>query len=259
MNYYPLISSMKKASAAAYDADCQAYLTAASITDVPISNAYNDFFVGLKTDSIWSKITQMYTFQQSTALSPKLNLKDPRDLDAANRIVYVGSPTITATGIDCTGGGANLKMTPTTNLTLNDTHFSFDSATNVNGALYDIFSSACIQIFSRLSDLFLSDMYDFGGAGGRILVANTSSVGFFTISRLTTPTHRLYKNGTQVATNSNTSGSLGSSPIYLGTTAIGSNYSNRTYRFASAGLGLTNTDVSNLNTRVQTLMTALGR
>jgi hypothetical protein len=260
MNYYSLISSMNKISAPALDADCLAYLTAGSLLGNPtIENAYNDFFVGLKSDGVYSKITAMWTFQQSTSLTPKLNLVDPRDLDAAHRIAYYVSPTINSTGIDCTGGGADLKMTPSANLTLNDTHFSFDSATNANGTFYDIFSGACIQIFARLSNLFLSDMYNLSGGNGRILVANTSSIGFFTISRLTAPTHRLYINGSQVATNSTTDGTLQTGGIFLGCQGIGTNYSTRTYRFASVGLGLTGTDVSNLNTRVQTLMTALGR
>jgi len=249
----------KKKSGIALDADAQAYITAGSITNPTQITAINNFYIDAKSYGIYSKFTAFYFFLQGTSLTPKLNGKNPVDSDAAHRIVYVGSPTISSAGVDCTSGGCDLKMTPTANLTIDDTHFSYYSNTNVNGTFYDIFSNGCIQIFSRLSNLFLSDMYNLSGGAGRVLVSNSSSTGFFTISRLTAPTHRLYINGSQVATNSTTAGTLGADGIFLGVNNTTLAYSTRQYSFASVGLGLTNTEVSNLNTIVANFNSAIGR
>jgi len=241
-----------------YDVDAQNYFTAGNITNPAVCVPINTFYVDAKSLGIYNKITAFYIFWQGTSLTPKLNGVDPRDLDIAHRITYYVSPVITPNGIDCTAGGAMLNIIPNVDLTLNDSHFSFYSQTNANGVLYDFYSAGCIQIFSRISDLFLSDSYNLTGGAGRVLGANTSSEGFFVASRLNAPTHTIYKNGVVVATNSTTDGALVPDMLYLGSNdSIG--YSTREYSFASVGLGLTSTEVADLNTLVSNLNTALGR
>lgn len=252
-----------KRTGVAYDPDAQAYFTAGGITDVDIKTAFNNFFLGLKADGIYSKIIAMYTFWQGTSLTPRLNLKDPRDLDAAHRGVWVGSPTLSLAGLDCTLGGMNTKLNML-DTTLNDIHFSFDSITDVNITAYDIFAKPIAggtnaQVFSRLSNLYLSDLYNDGGGTARALTANTNSVGFFTVSRLPAPSHTLFKDGTQVFQNLTTEGGLTDADICLGVRPSDLLTSTRTYTFASVGLGLTPTDVANLNTLKSNLNTALGR
>lgn len=258
MNYYNLINSMSRGGVV-YDADAQAFLTATGIIDLTISDAINTLVISLKANGVWAKSIAIYPFVGGTAFTHKWNLKNPLDTDVAHRISFVASPTHSSNGVLCDNGACNLHIIPTTDFTLNDTHFTYYSRTDLNSAsAYDIFNSGSIQIFSRLSNLFLSDMYDLAGLGGRILVANTNSIGVFCASRLATPTHRLYKNGSQVATNSTTAGSLVSASVFLGSNGS-TTYSQRQYAYLSVGFGLTNTEVTDEYNAIATFNTALGR
>ena len=60
-----------------YDADAQAFLTAASITDPTISGAINTLVVQMKADNIWTKMKAIYPLVGGTATTHKWNLKNP--------------------------------------------------------------------------------------------------------------------------------------------------------------------------------------
>ena len=92
-------------SGGSVDPDAQAFITAAGITDPTQQSAINTLVVGLKADNLWTSMQAIYPFVGGTASSHKYNLKDPRDLDAAKRLVFNGGWTHNADGI--TGNGVN--------------------------------------------------------------------------------------------------------------------------------------------------------
>ncbi len=80
------------------DADAQAFITAAGITDATQISAINTLVTSLKAASLWTKFKAIYPFVGGTASTHKFNLKDPRDLDAAFRLAFSGGWTHSATG-----------------------------------------------------------------------------------------------------------------------------------------------------------------
>jgi hypothetical protein len=100
------------------DANAQAFITAANITDATQQTAINNLVVGLKADGLWTGMTAIYPFVGGTATTHKWNLKDPRDLDVAYRLSFNGGWTHNSNGI--TGNGTNAYAE-----TFNNSAFSF--------------------------------------------------------------------------------------------------------------------------------------
>ena len=129
-NYYTLINSMGS-GAAAIDADAQAFITAAAITDSTQQSAINTLVTDLKGYGIWTKMKALYPFVGGTASSHKFNLKDPRDLDAAYRLVFNGGGIHSSTGYagNASNAWANTHLFAQNTLTNSNLHVSFYSRT----------------------------------------------------------------------------------------------------------------------------------
>jgi hypothetical protein len=152
------------------DADAQAFITAAAITDATQQTAINNLVVGLKADGLWTGITAIYPFVGGTATTHKWNLKDPRDLDVAYRLSFNGGWTHNSNGI--TGNGVNTYAE-----TFNKTAFSFGAYTRGTannrvvmgrfGAYYDgndqleLFTTAALYPTNFLSN---DTLYSLGSA-----------------------------------------------------------------------------------------------
>lgn len=243
------------------DADALAFVTAAGLTDCIQKTAINQLVLDLKGYSIWSKMSAIYPLVGGTDFTHKWNLKDPRDLDAAFRLVPAGSvPTnISHSSNGVTFGSGCLydtKFIPSTNSTINDIHFSAYCRLEVTGIYYLFWSGASIQFFGKLSNLILSDMYNASGAAARVMASNTSSIGHFIASRTPSATrHAIFKNGVLKNSNNTTAGTLPTSSLLINySSGLGSNFA-----FATIGVGLTDTECTNLYTAIQAYQTTLGR
>ena len=254
----------------AVDADAQAFITAASITDPTQQTAINNLVTGLKTDGIWTKMKALYPFVGGTASAHKFNLKDPRDLDAAFRLVFNGGWTHSSTGAkpNGTNGYADSKLVPSTALSFNNTHISVYSRTNsTTGGTWHGVSNNFLPIFAiqlrDASNLMYFDGYDFGTH--RISASDTSSLGHYIGSINSSTNQEFYKNGVSkvVQSAAQTQTSLPSYSIYFSTRndsgTPNSYYSERELAFASIGDGLTDTEAANFYTRVQAFNTTLNR
>ena len=82
-----------------FDKDAEQFFNSSGITDITQKDAINDFVLQLKKDSLWEKFYAIYPMVGGTAATAKWNLKDPRDLDAAYRLTFNGSPVFAATGV----------------------------------------------------------------------------------------------------------------------------------------------------------------
>jgi len=243
-------------SASGLDPDAEAFLIATGISDATITSAINTLVIDLKIAGIWAKKIAIYPLVGGTAFTHKFNLKNPLDTDAAFRLSYVGSPTHSSNGMSCVSGHSNTNIVPSSNMVLNNTSLSVYSRTNSDGALYDLFSFGCIQFFARLSNLFLVDSYDLSG-GGRVMATQTTSLGFFQLTRTLPTNNAIYYNGSLKASVSNTSGILNVDALFLGGNGVSG--SGREYAFGSIGVGLTNAESIAFYTIVQDFQTTLGR
>lgn len=111
------------------DVDAEAFITACDADPAGkltyIQKVYITQLVeGLKSIGVWSKCKAIYPFVGGTAFKHKFNLKDPRDLDAAFRLVFFNSPTHSANGVQFDGINdyANTFFNPSTNLSVTSTH-----------------------------------------------------------------------------------------------------------------------------------------
>ena len=254
------------------DPDAQAFITAAAITDPTQQQAINTLVVDLKGYGIWSKMKAIYPFVGGTAAQHKWNLKDPRDLDAAFRLVFLGGWTHSVNGAlpNGTNGAANTYLAPSL-LTNNNTHLSVYSRTDSNGTFCDLGVSApaptyipLIGMYPRDANNFAVRMYDYT-AGKTLTSANTNSQGFYIGNRTSSTVLNNWKNGVKQATVTYTNTDNVTSitqNIHLSSINLNgalSQYSNRQLALISIGDGLTDTDAANFYTSVQAFQTTLGR
>ena len=169
------------------DADAQAFITAAAITDPTQQIAINNLVVGMKADGTWTKMKAIYPFVGGTATTHKWNLKDPRDLDAAFRLVFNGGWTHSSTGAtpNGTNGYADTYLVPSTQIaSINSAHISFYSRTNSNSScdigVSNAIASVAFQVWPKESNLRYSRVFS-----GFLAEATTeSTAAYYLNSRL---------------------------------------------------------------------------
>jgi hypothetical protein len=256
--------------APAVDPDAQAFITAASITDPTQQSAINQLVVDLKGYGIWTKMKALYPFVGGTASTHKFNLKDPRDLDAAFRLVFSGGWTHSSTGVtpNGTNGYADTKLSPSGVLTLNNTHISLYSRTNnaVAGADFANAESGGRTMGFNIKWSDNNGYYDmYNQSTNRITysMASTNSTGLFVNNRTSNVVHNIWRNGGKLSTNTNTqSGTLTTLNLFIAAQNASAGiayYTNRNYSFASIGDGLSDTEAANFYTAVQAFQVALSR
>ncbi len=262
-----IVLQISNLNAQTYDADAQAFLTAANITDATQKNAINQLVLDLKAANLWTKMKAIYPFVGGTSTAHKWNLKDPRDLDAAFRLTFPNDATHNANGVDWNGSTqyANTFFIPNSELTVNNAHLSYYSRENTAIDGVDIgadnnFLSQRWVIAARWGDN--NGYYNsYGVYEDKIMVSSAIGSGFFVSSRTSSNNFSAYRNGSSIGSlTSSSTGTLPVSPLYIGAmNAAGSpiNFSNRQCSFASIGDGLTANEVSSFNTAVDAYLNNL--
>lgn len=256
------------------DADAQAFITAASITDNTQKSAVDTLVKSLKSANIWSKMKAIYPFVGGTASQHRFNLKDPRDLDAAYRLVFAGGWTHSSTGAlpNGTTGYANTKfiMSSVYPSTVTNLHISYYSRTN--SSVYEMMGVqddavgqfTQIYVYSNST----SDTYSvLNNDATRIVTSTTTSKGFYLASRESLSLLKGYKNGSYVGQETTTQGGFKSQiPMYIGAfnyrnmqSAPYVWYSDKETAFASLGDGLTEAEAAAFYNAVQAYQTTLNR
>ena len=260
----------------AVDADAQAFISAAGITNLTQASAVNTLVNDLKTYGLWTKMKALYPMVGGTATSHKWNLKDPRDLNAAFRLVFNGGGTHSANGYSTNNVNsyANTWFTPSANQSLTSGHFSLYSRTSASGGQFagsgvrDNSDTKGVQLILRRSfdNLCLGIMHSEGTGGIANGGTSTDARGFYQVNRISNNSLKLYKNSTSIASNLNTQSAtvLSSNTYFIG--GINDNGSifistveNKEFAFASIGDGLTDTEAANFYNSVQKFQTTLGR
>ena len=258
----------------AVDPDAQAFITAASITDPTQQSAINQLVVDLKGYGIWTKMKAVYPFVGGTASQHKWNLKDPRDLDAAFRLVFCGGITHSSNGAtpNGTNGYANTFVNTLNNLGANSAHLAYYSRTN--SAVANEIPMGNLNASSGASGLNLvirrtSDVNSFRATdattNGIVSSTVTDSRGLFIGSITSATSRKTYKNSSVLNTlttnytwdRANFNLYLAAANDILSTNAIA--YTNKETAFASIGDGLLDSEANNLYLCVQQFNTTLGR
>lgn len=263
MGYRSIISLMPKSSV---DADAQAFLTAAAITDPTISAAINTLVVQMKADNIWNKMKAVYPMVGGTANSHKFNLKDPRDLDAAFRLSFSGGWTHSANG--ATSNGTNAFANTFFNT------FSQLGTTAAHQAFYNRMDITNSLVIHGCNTISTDNRFDFGFDAGRIpfhAIGNTASSvgtaiastsGFIFSTRTGASSGFMRRNTTNIVSALPAFTSYASQNYFISarnTNGSASLFGLSQIAYFSLGDSLTDTEAANLYTRVQAFQTALSR
>ena len=248
---------------AAFDADAQAFITAAAITDSTQQNAINTLVVALKGYSIWTKMKAIYPIVGGTASQHKYNLKDPRDLDAAFRLTYAVGWTHSVNGMTPNGTSsyADTKFNPLTqSLPRNSAGMGIYNRNNTafTGGHGQRVSNI-FELFPRWTDNKFYCYINDGGAGFNGTI--TDSTGLFQGSRTALSAIRMNRNTTQFtgtqASNGDSNGNLWIGASNNG--GVGTFFDNRQIAFFYISEGFNNTEMQNIYTAVQAYQTTLSR
>lgn len=248
-----------------YDSDTQAFLTATGITDPTQAGALDTLVLALKSASVWTKMFAIYPFVGGSATKHKFNLKDPRDLDAAFRIVWNGTLTHDANGVtsDGSSGYGDTKLQPSSVIPSNSGSAGvwIDDTTGVNQVPLGVQTTTSVQITQIIPHWSDGTSYpamngaqgafSYSGSGANLIqVVRTDGTNCFyqqATSRTSftgsynAPTHLIYIGALNNA---------GSPAFY---------YSNNPIKFAYIGDTLTTTDTDNIYSAVAAYQSSLSR
>ena len=259
------------------DTNAQAFINAAGLTDLGQANAVNTLVTDLKTAGVWTKMKAIYPFVGGTAASHRFNLKDPRDLDAAFRLVFNGGGVHSSQGFlpNGTTSYANTNFIPSAGISNGaSVHFSIYSNTNsfptVNGG-YKVnggYQASPLKIFQLAFYKQPTGQSTYRSSlGGTTQLSvdssNPTTQGFTLTNRTSATSLKLFQNNTLLGTNttSETNG-LPNVNMYLGAingAGVIDSYNDIPHQFTSIGDGLTDTEAANFYTAVQKYQTTLGR
>jgi hypothetical protein len=245
---------------AALDPDAQAFLTAAGITDATITSAINNLTLNYKSAGLWTLNKAIYPFVGGTSSTHKWNLKDPRDLNAAYRLLFNGGWTHSSTGAlpNGTNGWANTYLVAQGTLGLNSTHVSAYSRTNADKlapAIGNVTGAVQGEISMWLR--FSNTAYLRVNSASVSNTANADSRGMFIGSRVNSTQVTLSIRGTQTTFSQNSDG-LYTQPIQLGGVNP-NNFDNKELAFVSIGDGYTSQNMTDETTIVNAFQAALSR
>jgi hypothetical protein len=257
-------------AATGVDADAASFFSrvytaggALSYTEV---SATETLVASLKANSLWTPMKAIYPMVGASAAACAQNLKS-----SSFTGTFSSGWTFASTGV--TGNGTSAYFNTTFNNQSNWTSSSngsmgFISRTNPTAGTQCDMGSGTIftganssTIYSNYETIYYSGLNCTSVAPGN---ANLSSIGFFVTSRTSSTQYSRYKRGSSTINTTNTD-SVGTNPnttIYLGAgnnSGSGSNYSNREYDFCFIGDGLTQTQVDDYWTALQTFNSTLSR
>jgi hypothetical protein len=248
------------------DADAQAFITAAGITDNTQQNAINILVTSMKDYGIWGKMDAVYPFVGGTAFSHKFNLKNPADTNAAFRLNFLGGWTHNANGVtpNGTNGYAETFYNLSTNALLNDISNGVYCRTNsiVNSVSYGGENSSFVGSVLLLKAADNNTYYSVNdnlGLGAANIISDTR--GFFINNRIPTG-KQIVRNITQAGVINSAATSLVNFNIVFGANNRGGliqNYCDRNYSFFFLGKTLINTEIGVFAQIVQLYQRILGR
>jgi len=249
------------------DADALAFFTAATITDTTQKSAINTLVTDLKTANIWTKMKAIYPFVGGTAAQHRFNLKDPRTVDAAFYLDFLGGGTHSANGYQPNGttSYADTKLTPSLNYSnISNISIGFYSRTNAQGTSNDIGiyqnDTKALGVQTRWTDNTLyAQCYKDGSPEG-LVISNLNSSGFYQLTRTSTTSLKIFRNSSILGTSSSAmAGAIPTLPICISNNGNNGSFSAREQALSFIADGLTDGEAAAFYTAVQAYNTTLNR
>ena len=245
--------------------------------DATASAATITLFTSLVSNGLWDKIDAFYPTLGGVAASHTIN---GRVSTGTYDLTFIGGWTHSASGMQPNGtnGYAETGLNPNSVFVTNTTHLS--AYINLQGTvadrIYDIGSNAADTALTSQLNLTgkrtsgtgnntLFDAGDFNGGNGRVSTTSETSASGMTVGSVRSATDRtLYRNGSNIATQTaNQAIVYSNNNLFIGAQnagGLGATYfSSNRYAFITIGAGLTNTDIVNLSSIINTYQTSLGR
>lgn len=231
----------------------------------PIKNAVNDLIVSQKSNDLWTRQVAQYLFVGETPVWHSLNVKDPETF----QITWHGAVTHDANGPSGDGstGYGDTGVNVNTLTLSNVAYFSYNRSANPAAG------GCALGAFSGVQGILAFD-YSSGAPGTVTGDVNNLGDGRMTAlsfyDKLIVATRRslsdaeLYRDGVSLVTDALTvtATSFNSTMLVLArnlATGSPTSFLNGGISFSGISTGLTDTEVNNLNTIVNTFQTALGR
>lgn len=203
------------------DADAEAFITAASITDQNQINAIDDMVKSLKSEGLFSKSYAIYPFVGGTSARHALNLVNP----ATFQITWTVNPTHSSNGVTFNGTTqyGRTGLIPSTTLTLNNTAthtYHRRTPLNTTGIDFGAVTSSTSQFRTQprfTSNEAVSWQYN-GTAGQGVLISSVlpDAAGLISSSRISSSSHAIYKKGGLVSSNATSGGTLPNQQFFIG-------------------------------------------
>ena len=243
-----------------------AFLAAAGITDPTITAAINTLVNDLVGYGIWTKMKAIYPFVGGTAVTHKFNLKDPRDLDAAFRLVFFGGWTHSANGALPNGSNAyaNTYFNQFISGQQNSAHISYYSRTTSNGTEIEIGSTTSGFANGSLIEIRTSGVtfFKINTISSYLSYTDPNAKGFYVANRTLSNLTNAWKNGIKEASGTTASTTPANNNLYLGAannSGVAQFFTTKECAFSSIGDGLSDTEAANYYTAVQAFQTTLNR
>lgn len=240
--------------AAAGCTESAAFLARVTAQDATHTLAYQNLICGLVTDGIWTKLDAVYMTKANEAATALTNLKSSSFGASA-----ISAPTFAANA-GYTGNGSSSYIDTSFNPSTAGGNWTQNSATiavwvganaqYTGGAVGQSSATGASYIYPRYTDNLA---YVRINQSTDSTVASTDSSGFFVLSRTGASAVRFERNGSLLSTFSVASATVSSASMSI---LFGGNYFSGQVRAAIFGGGLTQTEMGNLYTRVNTYMGA---
>lgn len=248
-----IINSFIFSSAPSYTARTTAFASATAITDTTILNALNTFDLGLISNGLDTKMKVLYPFVGSTATTHKYNFMNT----ALKELTFSGGWTHNENGIQGNGinAFADTGVSKSDWASPNSLSFGVYSRTNIQGIYADMGAEGTDD-FNMYSYAAGGNYYRVGATDGSQVSAGINSLGLFVGNRINSTTVRCLSNGI-ITGKTVAQAFVNTSNCKIGT-SLG-NYSPRQFALSFFADGLTDTNLNDLNTLVQTMQTSLSR
>ena len=244
------------------------------------STAWTYLFAGNNTSGIYAWGLQFQTGASVTTYQPiattpanrfvsqfKYNLKDPRDLDAAFRLAFNGGWTYSKQGAKANGTNAYAStfFNGSLNQTTNSNAIGFYTNIANTSALSDPTSMGNVRTVDLNGSVITASGTSLSTRLNNNAVVGTisSAIGFFSASRQSATVTKIFSNTTQIATGNSGGVPINDTMLIANININGlpyaAGYVSNQFTFAYMADGLTDSDVSNYYTSVQTFQQDLSR
>ncbi|NEQ55187.1 MAG: hypothetical protein F6K11_34545, partial [Leptolyngbya sp. SIO3F4] len=248
------------------DADSNAWIAALSGTySAAELSAFDAFYSGLKTDSLYTKVKFMWTWALDSSSDALVEMVSASTVGSQTNMTFTAREGFTGNN---SNSFINSSVIPdnVVGLDRDDTaiHFYIRSKTDNNtNSDYGGRSGIGQNLHSvRINSTGNDPLTTLNNSSSPVGVAvDTGITGMFTASRVSSSATDLYKNGSLVGSLSQTSTGQPTTAMYFAAFNNGgtvASSSDGQYAFGAITEGMDATEAANFNTRVTALLTALG-